>query len=168
MSLPHITKHIYKTGSEEAIIRGKKIFLTDGVRLIHNDDVIQQLTFRVRNDIYKNYYNVTISRYADEEQMEVRCKCPYNMGDVCRHEAAALYFLNELIITNSLDSKDNSFDQKNTVIKMRNLELKLLRLYTSDENFAEASDIAKLNVLKIFTAANEYVEADLPYKGKNL
>lgn len=166
MSLPHITKHIFKTGSEEAIIRGKKIFLTSGVRLIHNDEVIQQLTFRVRNDIYKNYYNVTISRYTDEDQMEVRCKCPYNMGDVCRHEAAALYFLNELLITNSLDSKDNSFDQKNTVIKMRNLELKLLRLYTSDENFAEAGDIAKLNKVKIFTAANEYIEADLPFEGK--
>ncbi len=166
MSLPHITKHIYKTGSEEAIIRGKKIFLTEGVRLIHNDDVIQQLTFRVRNDIYKNYYNVTINRYTDEEKMEVFCKCPYNMGDVCRHEAAALYFLNELIITNSLDSKDNSFDQKNTVIKMRNLELKLLRLYTSDENFTEAGNIAKLNKAKIFTAANEYIEADLPYNGK--
>ena len=166
MSLPHITKHIYKTGSEEAVIRGKKIFLTDGVRLIHNDDVIQQLTFRVRNDIYKNYYNVTVSRYKDEDQMEVSCKCPYNMGDVCRHEAAALYFLNELIITNSLDSKDNSFDQKNTVVKMRNIELKLLRLYTSEENFEEAGEIAKLNKLKIFTAANELVEADLPYDGK--
>ena len=166
MSLPHITKYIYKTGSEEAIIRGKKIFLTEGVRLIHNDDVVQKLTFRVRNDIYKNYFNVTISQYTDEERMEVECKCPYNMGDVCRHEAAALYFLNELIITNSLDSKDNSFDQKNTVIKMRNLELKLFRLYTSDENFTEAGNIAKLNKAKIFTAANEYIEADLPYNGE--
>lgn len=165
MSLPHITKHIFRTGSEEAIIRGKKIFLTDGVRLIHNDELIQQLTFRVRNDIYKNYFNVTISQHTDEDQMKVSCKCPYNTGEVCRHEAAALYFLNELIITNSLDSKDNSFDQKNTVVKMRNIELKLLRLYTSDENFTEAGDIAKLNKLKIFTASNELVEADLPYKG---
>lgn len=165
MSLPHITKYIYKTGSEEAVIRGKKIFLTDGVRLVHNDELVEQLTFRVRNDIYRNFYNVTISRYTEEDQMAVRCTCAYNMGDVCRHEAAALYYLNELIITNSLESKDNSFNQANTVIKMRNIELKLLRLYTSEEIYTEAGEIAKLNKVKILSADNELVEADLPYQG---
>lgn len=162
MSLPHILKHIYKTGAEEAIVRGKKIFLTNGVRLIHNDEIIQQLTFRVRNDLYNNYYNVTISRYTDEKQMQVRCKCPYNMGDVCRHEAAALYYLNDLIISNSLKSSERSFDQKNTVIKMRSIELKLLRLYASETQFNEAEEIAKRNKMKILRAAEEMVEAELP------
>ncbi len=167
MSLPHILKHVYKTGSEEAIVRGKKIFLTNGVRLIHNDEVMQQLTFRVKNDLFQNYFNVTITRYSDEKLMKVKCKCPYTAGDVCRHESAALYYLNELIITNSLESSEKSFDQKNTVIKMRNVELKLLRLYASESNFEDAEEIANLNKVKIHKAAEELVEAEVPIKKKN-
>ena len=75
MSLPHILKHVYKTGSEEAIIRGKKIFLTEGVRLIHNDDVIQQHLDKILPALFKRvnamvpywrYYKLPADRQLDK------------------------------------------------------------------------------------------------------
>jgi len=166
MSLQHILKHIYNHGTEEVIIRGKKIFLTSGVKILHKDEVIEQITFRVSNDIYRNFYTVTVNQYTNKKTLNVRCKCPYNMGTICRHEAAALFYLNELITTNSLDVSNSTFDQKNTIIRMKTIEIKALKLYASEGGYEAASEIAKLNKLKIQKGENEIVEADLPLDGK--
>jgi non-specific serine/threonine protein kinase len=161
MALSPIIKYIYNHGSEEVIRRGKRIFLTHGVKLIRKDDFTNQLIFKVRNDQYYNQYNVTISKYQDEKTISARCQCPYNMGEVCRHEVAALFQLNDLILNQALDTSKASFDQKHTVIRMPSIELKSLRLFTSDSLFEEAEQIAKFNKAKISKAANELVEAEL-------
>lgn len=166
MSLPHILKHIYKSGSEEAIIKGKRIFQTQGVRLIHNDPVVQLLTFRVRNDVYRNYYNVTITNFSSEENMELRCKCAFNTGKLCRHESAALFYLNELLITNRLQQNEKKFDQKNTVIKMRSIDLKMLRIFTSEDNYNLASEYANLNLGKIMHNQDELIIAEIPIENE--
>lgn len=161
MALSPIIKYIYNHGSEEVIRRGKRIFLTHGVKLIRKDDFTNQLIFKVRNDQYYNQYNVTISKYQDEKTISARCQCPYNMGEVCRHEVAALFQLNDLILNQALDTSKASFDQKHTVIRMPSIELKSLRLFTSESLFEEAEQIAKFNKAKISKAANELVEAEL-------
>lgn len=159
MSFTPITRYIYNHGSDEVIRRGKRIFLTQGVKLIRKDDFTNQLTFKVRNDQYYNQYNVTVSKYQDEQNLIARCTCPYNMGEICRHEAAALFQLNDMVINQTLDASKASFDQKNTMIRMLSIDLKSLRLFTSSKMFEEAENMAKFKQIKISKAENEIVEA---------
>lgn len=160
MSLSPIIKYIYNHGSDEVIRRGKRIFLTQGAKLIRKDDFTNQLTFKVRNDQYYNQYNVTISKYQDESTLSARCQCPYNMGEICRHEAAALFQLNDMILNQTLDSSKASFDQKHTMVRMPSIDLKSLRLFTSDALFQQAENLEKFNKIKILRAENELVEAE--------
>jgi SNF2 family DNA or RNA helicase len=160
MSLSPIIRYIYNHGSDEVIRRGKRIFLTQGAKLIRKDDFTNQLTFKVRNDQYYNQYNVTISKYHDENTLSARCQCPYNMGEICRHEAAALFQLNDMILNQTLDASRASFDQRHTMVRMPSIDLKSLRLFTSDALFEEAEKLAKFNKIKIRKAENELVEAE--------
>jgi SNF2 family DNA or RNA helicase len=159
MALSSIIKYIYSAGSDEVIRRGKKIFLGDGVKLIKKDEFKNQLIFKVRNDQFYNQYTVTISKYQDMSTIQARCACPYNMGEICRHEAAALFQLNELIVNQSLDSSQAHFDQSHTVIRMKSIDLKSLRLFTSSRLFDEAEELIKMNRAKITYSENEKVEA---------
>lgn len=159
MALSPLIKYIYNTGAEEVIRRGKRIFLTGGVQLVKRDEFTGQITFKVRNDMYYNQYNVIISKYHDENTLSARCTCPYNMGEICRHEAAALFHLNDLIMNQALDASKAVFDQKHTVVRMKAIDLKQLRLFTSNTLFEEAEKIEAQCKAKIITAENEKVEA---------
>lgn len=161
MALSPIIKYIYNHGSEEVIRRGKRIFLTQGVKLIRKDDFTNQLIFKVRNDQYYNQYNVTVSKYQDASQITARCQCPYNMGEICRHEVAALFHLSDLILNQALDMSKANFNQSHTVIRMLSIDLKSLRLFTSERLFDEAENLSKFNKAKIIQAANEFVEAEM-------
>lgn len=166
MALSTIIKYIYNFGSDEVIRRGKRIFLTQGVKLIRKDELTNQLIFKVRNDQYYNQYTVTISKYHDMNLIQARCQCPYNMGEICRHEAAALFQLNDLIVNQALDSSQAHFDQKHTVVRMKAIELKSLRLYTSNALFDDADHLSKYNKAKISLSENEQVEAQFDIEGQ--
>ena len=161
MALSPLIKYIYSSGAEEVIRRGKRIFLTGGVQMIKRDEFTGQITFKVRNDMYYNQYNVTISKYHDENTLSARCTCPYNMGEICRHEAAALFQLNDMIANQTLNASEAVFDQKHTVVRMKVIDLKSLRLFTSNYLFEEAEKIAQKHKAKISSAENEKVEAIL-------
>jgi non-specific serine/threonine protein kinase len=103
MALPPLLKYVYSTASDEVIRRGKRIFLMQGAKLIHRDEFTNQVTFKVKNDQYNNQYNVVVSKFTDERNISLRCACPYNLGEVCRHEVAALFQLNDLIASNTFD-----------------------------------------------------------------
>lgn len=159
--MSHIIKHIYNAATDEVIRRGKRIFLTQGVRFLRRDELTNQLHFQVRNDQYHNHYQVSISKYQDGNTLSARCQCPYNMGEICRHEAAALFHLNEMLINQQLDKSEARFSQSHTMIRMKSIDLKHLRLFTSAGIFEEAEQIERLNKAKIQYAANERVEADI-------
>jgi SNF2 family DNA or RNA helicase len=161
MALPPLLRHIYNYGNDEVIKRGKKIFLLGGVQTLKIDELTATASFRVRNDLYHNYYTVNISRYNSDDGMNVRCQCPYNMGEICRHEVAALFYLNDLSITQQLQGANANFDQSMTIIRMRQVELKQLRVFTSDESYKQAEYYSLNNPAKIISAANEIVQAEL-------
>ncbi|HWJ25682.1 MAG TPA: hypothetical protein VNS32_04015, partial [Flavisolibacter sp.] len=90
MALPHLLKYVYTHGSDEVIRRGKKIHAIGFVELVENDNLFGSAVFRVKDDNYSTFYKVYISNYKDPKSLSLRCACPYNLGDICRHEAAAL------------------------------------------------------------------------------
>src|SRR5919206_723075 len=128
MALPHLLKYVYTHGSDEVIRRGKKIHAIGFVELAEHDDLFGSAVFRVKDDNYATFYKVHIQQYKDAKNLTIRCSCPYNLGDVCRHEVAALFSLQEMLDKGLLKTDAVEYDQRHTVAKMKTIELKTLRL----------------------------------------
>ncbi|MGZ4049380.1 MAG: SWIM zinc finger family protein, partial [Bacteroidia bacterium] len=162
MALPHLIKYVYNSGTDEVIRRGKKIHSSGYVELVEHDELMHSVTFRIKDDSYSTFYKVTVQKYDDPKSLSVRCTCPYNLGDICRHEAAALFQLQDLIDRNLLASDNISvYNQRHTVIKMKFIDLKTVRMLTGQENYEAAEEILSTNQLNIVSAKNEKVEASL-------
>ncbi|UAY52117.1 DEAD/DEAH box helicase [Ferruginibacter albus] len=166
MALSHLIKYVYNTGTDEVIRRGKKIHSTGLVEMIEHDELMNSVTLRVKDDIYNTYYKVNIQKYDDPKSMTLRCSCPYNIGDICRHEAAALFLLQELIDKNMLSGNSIQYNQRHTVAKMKFIDLKVIRLLASPAIYETAENILRTTKAVINKAANETVEAELDYNGQ--
>src|SRR4051812_25111227 len=161
MALPHLIKHIYNNGTDEVIRRGKKIHAIGNVELMDYDDIMAAVTFRVKDDIYSTYYKVLVNKFKEASTLSLRCSCPYNLGEICRHEAAALFQLQEMLDKNMLGEKDIVYNQQHTVIKMKQLEMKIIKLLSSSESFEEAQAFLITSKASILEAKDERVVAEL-------
>src|SRR5580692_1569931 len=104
--------------------------------MIEHDELMNSVNFRVKDDIYNTYYKVYIQKYNDPKAMTLRCSCPYNLGDICRHEAASLLLLQELVDRNMLGSNNIEYNQRHTVAKMKFIDLKVIKLLSSQDIFS--------------------------------
>jgi SNF2-related domain/Helicase conserved C-terminal domain len=161
MALPHLIKYVYTNGTDEVIRRGKKIHAIGYVELIEYDELFETVTFRIKDDSYSTYYKVFVQKFRDAKSLSVRCSCPYNLGDICRHEAAALIQLQELLDRNMLKAEEIQYDQSHTVIKMKSIDLKTLRLLCSREVYEEAGKYLQSKKASILLAADETVKASV-------
>ncbi len=165
MSLPDLIKHVYHNATDEVIRRGKRIFHTSGVQMLENDTLIEQVVFRVRNDVYSNYYKVTVQNYLQPKNISLRCQCPYNMGSVCRHEAAALFQLNDLLQSGYFENVKLQYDQTHTTIRMRQITTHFLKLFSSAALFEKAEALVGAKRVKILEAKNDAVKAEVTEEG---
>jgi superfamily II DNA or RNA helicase len=161
MALPHLIKYIYAHGTDEVIRRGKKIHAMGFAELVEHDELFGTAVFRVKDDSYSTFYKVYIQKFKDPKSLSVRCGCPYNLGEICRHEAASLFQLQELIDRGHLQAGDMEYDQKHTVAKMKFIDLKTLRLLSSPEVFAEAEKYLRTHKASIHSAENETIKASV-------
>lgn len=166
MALPHLIKYVYTHGTDEVIRRGKKIHAIGFVELVEYDDLFGSAVLRVKDDSYSTFYKVYIQKIKDPKSVSLRCGCPYNLGDICRHEAAALFHLQELIDKGQLRTEEVNYDQRHTVAKMKSIDLKSLRMLSSQDVFAEAEKFLQTQKAKIEFAKNETVKATVPIDGK--
>ena len=166
MALPHLIKYVYTHGTDEVIRRGKKIHAIGFVELVEYDDLFGSAVFRVKDDSYSTYYKVYIQKFKDPRSTSMRCACPYNLGDICRHEAAALFQLQEMIDRGHLQAEEVIYDQRHTVAKMKTIDLKNLRMLSSQETFIEAETFLRTNKAHIDHAENETVKASVSLNGK--
>ncbi|MGH2642472.1 MAG: SWIM zinc finger family protein, partial [Chitinophagaceae bacterium] len=167
MALPLLLKYIYNNGTDEVIRQGKRIFLTGGAELVHSDPLLKTAVFQVKSDIHSISYRVNINKYNDPNGISAFCQCPYDLGEICRHEAAALFQLQDLLDKNFLKETEPHYNQQHTVVKMKDIDLKAIRLLSSPEIFLEAESIARHHQAAIIRAADECVEATMIYEGKN-
>ena len=167
MALPHLIKYVYTNGTDEVIRRGKKIHAIGFVELIEYDELFETVTFRIKDDSYSTYYKVFVQKFRDAKTLSVRCSCPYNLGDICRHEAAALIQLQELLDRNMLKAEKIKYDQSHTVIKMKSIDLKTVRLLCSREVYEEAAKFLQSKKASIILAADETVKANVELDGIN-
>ncbi|RYY93705.1 MAG: helicase SNF2, partial [Chitinophagaceae bacterium] len=165
MALPHLLKYIYTQGSEEVIRRGKKIHAVGYVDLVEHDELFGSATFRVKDDNYATNYKVYVNQYKDPKALSIRCTCPYNLGEICRHEAAALLRLQEMLDKGLLLNGERAYDQNHTVAKMKTIEIKTLRLLSSPEIYLEAEEYLKTQKPVIESAVDELVKARVVIDG---
>lgn len=165
MALPHLTKYVYTHGTDEVIRRGKKIHAIGYVELVEYDELLDSVTFRVKDDSYATYYKVNVQKFKDPRSLSLRCACPYNLGDICRHEAASLIQLQEMLDRNLLKSEEAVYDQKHTVVKMKYIDLKTLRLLCSPETFQAAEKYLRTHKAHIDHAKDELVKATVNING---
>ncbi|MFN5333798.1 MAG: SNF2-related protein [Bacteroidota bacterium] len=161
MALPHIIKFIYNHGTEEVVRRGKKIHAIGYADMVEHDDLTGRVVFRVRDDIYSTFYKIQIQKYKDEKNINIRCSCPYNLGDICRHEVASLFQLQDLVEQGIIGSDARIYNQKHTVIKMKHIELKTIRMLTGPDTLNKAEDFLRTQRAKILEAKDEQVVAEV-------
>ncbi|MFN3664831.1 MAG: SNF2-related protein [Sediminibacterium sp.] len=166
MALPYLVKHIYNSGTEEVIRRGKKIHALGNVELVEYDELMANVVFRVKDDGYATFYKVHINQFKDPKTLSLRCSCPYNLSEICRHKAGALFHLQDLLDRNQLGEKETSYDQKHTVVKMKQLDLKLIKMLSSQENVEKAENFLRSSRSNILEAKDERVLAELDYEGE--
>lgn len=167
MALPHLIKYVYTNGTDEVIRRGKKIHAIGYVELVDYDELTDSVVFRVKDDSYSTYYKVNIQKFKDPRTLSVRCACPYNLGDICRHEAAALIQLQEMLDKNMLKAEAVDYDQRHTVVKMKVIDLKTLRLLCSPESYTTAEKYLRTQRADIEYAKDEVVKATVNIEDKD-
>ena len=167
MSLSHLLKFVYNNGTDEVIRRGKKIHAIGFVEFVETDDLLGSVTFRVKDDNYSTFYKVHIQKYKDPRALSLRCTCPYNLGDICRHEAAALLQLQDLIDKNIIGDNTIKYDQKHTIVKMKQIELKTIRMLATAEVCEKAEIFLRTNKANILQAKEEKVEARVDLNGES-
>lgn len=161
MALPYLTKYIYNNGTDEVIRRGKKIYSLGNVELIDFDDLLGTVVYRVKDDSYNTYYKVYINKFKEEKNLSIRCGCPYNLGEICRHEAAALFQLQDSLDKNLLGEKDTFYNQLHTVVKIKQLDARAIKLLSSNESFAAAEQFIASSKPIIKEAKDERVVAEV-------
>jgi non-specific serine/threonine protein kinase len=167
LALPHLIKYVYTHGTDEVIRRGKKIHSNGLVEMVEYDDLFGSAVLRVKDDTYATYYKVYIQKFKEADALNLRCACPYNLGDICRHEVAALLQLQELIDRGQLQAGAVVYDQRHTVAKMKAIELRTLRMLCSQEVYEEGQAYLHGNKATIDFAENETVKATVKLNGKN-
>jgi len=128
LALPHLIKFVYNNGSDEVIRRGKENSQPGLCGTGEHDQLMSGVVFRVKDDNYNTFYKVYVQKYTDPKSMTVRCSCPYNLGDICRHEAAALIRLQDMVDKNMLGNTSIHYNQRHTVAKMKHIDLKMIKL----------------------------------------
>ncbi|MEY3945730.1 MAG: hypothetical protein RJB03_436 [Bacteroidota bacterium] len=166
MSLSHLLKFVYNNGTDEVIRRGKKIHAIGYVEFIESDELMGSVSFRVKDDNYSTYYKVHVQKYKDPRALALRCSCPYNLGDICRHEAAALLQLQDMVDKNLIGDNTVQYDQRHTVVKMKQIDLRTIRLLATPEVTEKAEIILRKTKASINTAKDERVEASLELEGE--
>ena len=166
MALPHLIKHVYNNGTDEVIRRGKKIHALGYVEMVEHDELMGSIVFRVKDDVYNTFYKVYIQKYADAKLISLRCSCPYNLGEICRHESAALFRLQDMVDKNMLMSSAIQYNQRHTIAKMKHIDLKMIKMLSSPSIYQEAETILRATKATIIKAADERVEAELIYNNE--
>ena len=159
MALPYLVKHIYSYGTEEVIRRGKRIFALKNIELVKFDPMIGNIHCRVKDDGYSTYYKVTIENFTSAATLSLRCGCPYNLSEVCRHKAAALFFIQDLMDKNQLEYQAASYKTTHTLLRTKAIDLKSIKMLCSADTFDQAEQTLKTIRPHILSSENEKVVA---------
>ena len=165
MAISHFNKFVYTHGTDEVIRRGKKIHAIGYAELIEYDDMFNSAVFRVKDDNYATVYKVNIQKLHDKEELSVRCSCPYNLGEICRHEVGALFQLQELVDSGRLHTAEKKFDQRHTIAKMNKIDIRTIRMLCSEQTLEQAEDFLRVKKATIESAIDEVVTASVKLEG---
>ena len=161
MALPFLIKHVYNNASDEIIRRSKKMHLQNYCELTEHDELASIAVFRVKDDVYNSWYKVHIQQYKSEANLTLRCTCANVGNELCKHKGASLMQLQDLLDKNLLSSIGTSYNQQHTLIKLKTIELKTIKMLCSTQAYEDAEAFLQSNKALIEHAANEKVVATI-------
>lgn len=159
--LPFFIKQIYSNGSEEITTRGRKIFNSDRIEVAHHDMLSSTISFRVKDDMYASWYKVQVRGYKDESTLSLKCNCTYNLGELCKHEVAVLFQLQQMSDQHLLSNVEVNYDQKHTTLRMNRLDLRQIRSFTAAATYEKAEECLRMGKPLLLENANEKVQAEV-------
>lgn len=159
--LPFFIKQIYSNGSEEITSRGRKIFNSGRIEVAHHDMLSNTISFRVKDDIYASWYKVTVRSYQDEASLSLKCNCTYNLGELCKHEVAVLFQLQQMSDQHQLTNVEVHYNQQHTTLRMNRLDLRQIRAFTAQQTYEQAEECLRMNRPMLLENANEKVVAEV-------
>ena len=77
-----------------------------------------------------------------------------------------LFQLQEMLDRNMLGEKELIYDQNHTVVKMKQLDLKMIRLLAAQQSYTDAEEYLRRDEAKILEAKDEKVKAELAYNAE--
>jgi SNF2 family DNA or RNA helicase len=167
MSLPYLVKHVYNNASDDIIKRGKKIQAIGNTELVEIDELTSSAVFRVKDDTYNSYFKVHIQHFSNPQHFKLKCTCSFSAGEICKHKAASLFKLQDLIDRNELSTLQREYDQRHTTLKIKALEIGVIKQSCSIESWEEAEAFLQVQKATILKAQDEQVEAIVNYKGQD-
>ena len=117
--------------------------------MIEHDELMGTIVFRVKDDVYSTFYKVYIQKYADAKLMSLRCSCPYNLGEICRHETAALLRLQDMVDKNMLMSSAIQYKAR---LCSRRFSQRPGYDFQVEETFLACSDTVNMSTLRTVLA----------------
>src|SRR5262249_37705634 len=100
------------------------------------------------------------------KEITVRCQCPYNLGEICRHEVAAMFQLNDILQSGFFESTEITYDQKHTVVRMRQVNRQMLQIFTAQDSLDKAERLGNQNKAILKADKPDRIEADVPEGGE--
>lgn len=165
--LPFFIKQIYSNGSEEITTRGRKIFNSGRIEVAHHDMLSNTISFRVKDDMYASWYKVQVRGYKDESTLSLKCNCTYNLGELCKHEVAVLFQLQQMSDQHLLTNVEVNYDQKHTTLRMNRLDLRQIRAFSAAETYDQAEECLRMSKPVLLENENEKVVAEITVEREN-
>jgi SNF2 family DNA or RNA helicase len=118
-------------------------------------------TFRVRSEQYSNiHYEVEIRNFLGKDPMTTSCTCPSSIGNICKHEAAMIMYLDKHEIMAApvvlLPMQDN-------VVYLPDLSDEYIRVNTADFTWKNRVNLRSVH---IHTALKGVVKASMEQGGQ--
>ena len=86
----------------------------------------------------------------------------YAEREICRHEVAALFQLNDILQSGFFENVNVAYEQKHSVIRMRQVSRQMIQIFCSADILDRAEKMAQENRCKVITGKGDVLEADVP------
>lgn len=138
------------------INKGQKLYREGYVQLVDTNDTKGGYAhYQVKSEGNRFFYLVNIGHYKDEIAMTATCTCPYNWGGICKHVAAAVLHLNDLLSRGM--QQETSYDMLHSVVSLPDLNDFQLQSLAAPSDWKKRGSLVPAEVISALNGVAECV-----------
>ncbi len=159
---PVIQSYIRRRVKGTSRNQGKRLFNMGGCQLLNFEATEKKAVYNVESEFYYDAdYQVSIHNFDDYEAIKAECSCPYDWGNMCKHEVAALLALEKRL---GVLEPTVAPIKKDGKLKMDAIDEWVMMEKLSPTDWSTAQQIAKSIDFDIETNNNRTATATIDYK----